>query len=102
MNKITIHGKEYNLKYTIRSLFIFEQITGHPFKIETTMDNYIFFYSLILANNRDNPLLWDEFCDAIDEDPHIVEKIAELVANQNKLEEQFGDEDKTMDEQKKS
>lgn len=29
MNTITINNTEYKVKYTIRALFIFEQITGN-------------------------------------------------------------------------
>ena len=56
MEKITIKGTDYKLKYTIRAMFIYEQITGKPFGISTLLDNYIFFYSMILANNPDNIL----------------------------------------------
>ena len=35
---ITIKGNEYNVKYTIRSMFIFEKITKKQFKIESIMD----------------------------------------------------------------
>ena len=43
MNTIKINGEEYVIKYTIRALFMWEQITGKPFKINTLLDNYIFF-----------------------------------------------------------
>jgi hypothetical protein len=68
---ITINNKEYKVKYTIRALFIFEQITGKAFEIKTLLDNYIFFYSMILANNPENILDWNEFIDALDSDPSI-------------------------------
>lgn len=61
MNTITINNTEYKVKYTIRALFIFEQITGKAFEIKTLLDNYIFFYSMILANNPDNILDWNVF-----------------------------------------
>ena len=32
MNTITINNTEYKVKYTIRALFIFEQITGKAFE----------------------------------------------------------------------
>ena len=71
MNTITINNTEYKIKYTIRALFIFEQITGKAFEIKTLLDNYIFFYSMILANNPDNILDWNVFIDALDSDPSI-------------------------------
>ena len=72
MNTITINNKEYKVKYTIRAMFIFEQIKGESFAINTSL------YSLILANNKDNPLSWDEFIDAIDNDPTIAQQINAL------------------------
>ena len=38
-----INNKEYKLKYTLRALFIYEQITGKAFKLETLTDEYLFF-----------------------------------------------------------
>lgn len=102
MNTIFIKGKEYNLKYTIRSLFLFEQITKKSFKIETLLDNYIFFYCLILANNKDNPIDWDDFIDALDEDPTLFNRMGDIVAKQQKKNELFEGDEKEDEEQKKS
>lgn len=76
--KVTINNKEYKIKYTLRALFIFEQITGKSFNLETLLDNYIFFYSIIVANN-DDVLTWDEFIDALDNDPTILTQISKAV-----------------------
>lgn len=102
MEKIEINGKEYNLKYTIRSLFLFEQITKKSFKIETLLDNYVFFFCLILANNKDNPIDWDEFIQAMDDDPTLFQRIGEIVAKQQKKNELFDGDEKEDGEQKKS
>lgn len=67
-----IRNKEYKLKYTLRALFIFEQITGKVFKLETLTDEYIFFYSMLLANNPDMELSFESLIDAIDEDINIM------------------------------
>lgn len=103
MDKIKIGKKNYNLKYTIRSLFLFEQITKKPFKIETLLDNYVFFYCLLLANNKDNVIEWDDFIDALDKDPTLFSKMSEIIAKQQKKNELFEDDDENNDgEQKKS
>ncbi len=78
MKTISIKNKEYKVKQTLRALFIFEQITGRPFEIKTMLDNYIFFYSVILANNPDNILDWDDFIDALDENPNLLNDFTEL------------------------
>lgn len=81
---IKINDKEYKVKYTIRALFIFEQITGKAFEIKTLLDNYIFFYSMILANNPDDVLDWNVFIDALDSDPSIFKQLNTLVENEQK------------------
>lgn len=102
MEKITIANREFNIKYTIRALFIFEQITKKPFKIESLLDNYIFFYSMILANNKDNVLEWDAFIDAIDADPTLFNKMSDIVTAQQRKNELFEGDEEEGEEEKKS
>ncbi len=97
---ITINGKEYNVRYTLRALFIFEQITNKPFKIETLLDNYIFFYSIILASNKDKVLDWDEFIDELDRNPKLYTEITNVINEQQKKDNIFMNEDSS--EEKKS
>lgn len=93
MKTINIKNKEYKVKQTLRALFIFEQITGRPFEIKTMLDNYIFFYSVILANNPDNILDWDDFIDALDETPNLLNDFTELNQEQNKVDALFNSEE---------
>lgn len=81
---ITINNKQYKVKYTIRSLFIFEQITGKPFNISTLFDNYLFFYCLILANNPDNVLEFEEYIDAVDSDKGLYQQLTKAVEEYQK------------------
>lgn len=97
---ITINGKQYRVKYTIRALFIFEQITGKPFEIKTLLDNYIFFYSMILANNPDNVLDWDVFLDALDSDKELMTQLTKLVDDYQKKDSIFEQVDATSGEKK--
>lgn len=101
MNTITIKGTEYKIKYTIRALFIFEQITGKAFNIETLLDNYIFFYSMILANNE-TVLDWNDFLDALDETPEMFSQMNEIVAKQQKKDSVFNNNEDSTNEEKKS
>ena len=94
MKEIEINGKNYKLKYTIRSLFIWEQITGKPFKIENMLDNYLFFYSMILANNPDEILTWDDYLNAMDEDPTLFKRMSDIIEEQQKKDNLFTTEEK--------
>lgn len=102
MKTIKIKGNDYKVKYSIRALFIFEQITGKPFEIKTLLDNYIFFYSMILANNKDNILDWNDFIDELDENPKLYAQISEIINEQNKKDNLFDYQDKEGNEEKKS
>ena len=93
MKSITINGTDYKIKYTIRALFIFEQITGKSFQLNSLLDNYVFFYSMILANNKDNPLNWDDFLNAIDEDPTLFSRMSDIVNDEQTKNKVFNKED---------
>ena len=95
MKTIKINDKEYKVKYTIRALFIYEQITGKPFAINTLLDNYLFFYCMILANNPDDVLEWDQFLNAIDNDPTLFSQINSTVEDSQKKDELFNNEETT-------
>ena len=101
MEKIKIGEKEYNLKYTLRSLFIFEQIEKKPFKIETLLDNYVFFYSILLANNPNDCISWDEFIDAMDDDATLFQRMTEVIEKQQKKNDIFSEDDDKDKKQKK-
>ena len=88
---ITINNKEYKVKYTIRALFIFEQIAGRAFEIKSTLDNYLFLYSMILANNPDTPLDWDEFIDAMDNDMSLIGQLNKIISDSQKKNELFNE-----------
>ena len=100
MKTIEINGTEYNIKYTIRALFIFEQISGKSFKLDTLLDNYLLFYSMLLACNKDNVLSWDDFIDAIDNDPQLLVKLNDAVEAQQKQDAIFNHDDTDKDEKK--
>ena len=95
MKTIKINDKEYKVKYTIRALFYWEQITGKSFAINTLLDNYLFFYCMILANNPDDVLEWDQFLNAIDNDPTLFSQINSTVEDSQKKDELFNNEETT-------
>ena len=99
---ITIKNKQYKVKYTIRALFIFEQITGKPFNIATLFDNYLFFYCLILANNPDNVLDFEDYIDAVDSDKNLYQQLTKAVEEYQKQDNLLSGEDDSEGGQKKS
>lgn len=100
--KIKIKGVEYNIKYTVRAMFIFEQITNRAFEVKSVLDNHLFFYSLILANNKDTALEWEEFLDAVDEDPDLIASLNKVIMDYKKKDDIFEAEDGDGDPSKKN
>lgn len=90
---ITIRGKEYKVKYTIRAMFIFEKMANKLFKIESLLDWYIFYYSMILANNPDCELLFDDFIDECDSNPALIVKMQEYLNKEMAINNQLKKED---------
>lgn len=81
---IKIKGKDYKVKQTIRAIFLWEQISEKQFEIKSTLDNYLYFYCLLLANNKDF-MSWDEFIDTLDDEPGIIVEMSQLLTEQSKL-----------------
>ena len=98
MEKIKIKKKNYNVKYSLRALFLYEQITGKAFEMSTTMDTFVFYYCMILANNKDTKLTFDEFIDAVDNDPKIAVKFSQMLVRQNEKQTMLGSQDEGEEE----
>lgn len=102
--KIKINDKEIELKYSFRSLIIYENIQNKTFAPESTTDVLIFFYSTILGADRDIQLSFDDFLDMIDENPNLVLEFSNwLISEMNKNEVmESKDEVKEEEESKKN
>lgn len=68
---ISIKGKEYSLRYTIRNMIMYEEIAGVPFNPSKTLNVLLFVFCVLVCNNPDFRLGLNEFVDACDEDPSI-------------------------------
>ena len=95
IRKITINGVEYKVKRTIKAMFIMEQITGHPFAINTLQEQYLFFWCMLYANNPDTCLDYDDFLNAIDDDNDLIQQLLRLNDDENTRDEMLsGGDDK--------
>ena len=98
---IRINNIDYTLKYTIRALFIFEQITNKTFEIKNVTDTYIFLYSIILANNADCTLTFTDLINACDEDNTIMQQFNEFLITNSEKNKLFNSNDNDDDVSKK-
>jgi hypothetical protein len=86
--EITIKGESYRIKYTLRALFIFENVTGKSFNVESSMEQFLFYYSILLANNPGMTMSFDEFIDACEPDAEgsqdIIKAFSDMLEAQEK------------------
>ena len=97
---IRINNTDYVLKYTIRALFIFEQITNKTFEIKNVTDTYIFLYSIILANNLDCTLTFTDLINACDEDNNIMQRFNEFLITNSEKNKLFNSDDNDVSKKK--
>lgn len=87
--KITIKEKEYTIKYTLRALFIYEQITGKTFKILTITDEYIFIYCLLLANIPNIEMSFEDFINECDQNPELILSMQKFLSKEMQKQSAF-------------
>lgn len=68
---IQINGSDYYLKYTIRALFIYEELTGTTFNPERLLNEYTLMYAILIANNEYFNIEFSEFIRLCDEDTKV-------------------------------
>lgn len=68
---IKIADNDYQLKYTVRGLFVYEQITGTTFSPDKLLNEYTLMFSILIANNPHFRLTFDEMIEYCDQDSSI-------------------------------
>lgn len=69
---INIKGQEVTLKYSFRSLIMYENIQNKSFDPKTTTDVLVFFFCIIISSAKGIDLTFDEFLDMIDDNPELL------------------------------
>lgn len=104
--EVTINGANYKIKYTLRALFIFEQITGKSFNVESSMEQFLFYYAILLANNPGMKMSFEDFIDACEPDAEgskeIIKAFSDMLTAQDKKMSMMKGEEKEADGEKKS
>lgn len=99
--KITYKDKEYEIKYSLRAMMVYENITEKSFAPKSLTDIIVFFYSSLTAYS-DDPIDFNEFLDWLDEDPERLNIFSSWLielCNNNKL--KSPSKEKNIDEEKK-
>lgn len=96
-----ILGKEYNLKFGLRSMFIYESITGEVFNIKTIFDEYVYFYACLMSDASNPPLDFDDFINYADEHPELLKEFDAALLVESKRKEMLTDKTKKKAKVKK-
>lgn len=72
---IELKGHTYKLKYTLRGLFLYEQIAGAPFTPDKTMNVFLLIFCFLIANNDGFDLSFADFTDILDDEPGKIREI---------------------------
>ena len=80
--KLNIKDKEIELKYSIRALLMYENMTDKTFSTSTLLtDMVVFMYCVVISSSKDYSLSFDEFIDYLDENPNANQEFAEWLKN---------------------
>lgn len=85
--KITINQKEIELKYSIRSLIMFENITEKTFNPQGVGDVVTFFYCVVVSSAKDYSIEYDDFLDWLDENIDELKNFADWLQKISSVEE---------------
>lgn len=75
--KINIKGKEIELKNTFRSMIIYEKVAGKTFNPQGITEILLYFYSVIMASDKDCELEFDDLLDMVDNNPKLITDFSE-------------------------
>lgn len=84
MRQVTIQGKDYKLAYNLRTLFLYEEIAGKPYEGKKTVESYTLMYAMLLANNEDFSLSFEELINECDADLGLFQEFTEVLVEQGK------------------
>lgn len=70
--KIELNNKEIELKYSMRALMMFENVTGASLSTHGLTDVMTFFYCVVLSSSKDYTITFDDFIDYIDANPSKI------------------------------
>ena len=76
---ITIKDNNIEIKQTLRSLLLFENIAGHSYNANGMNDIILFVYCVIVASGKLYDLTYDEYLDWADENPDTLTKLINFI-----------------------
>lgn len=100
---INIKGKDVTLKYTFKSMMMYENITNKAFAPSTLTEVIIFMFCVIIASDKSAQLTFEELIDIVDDNPSLLEDFSEWLTKEvNKQNLLAQDREPVVDEEKKT
>lgn len=97
-----IKNKNIKLEYKNRALYLWEASNERRFELKTQFDEDFFLFCLVISNNKDIDLTFEEFADWLEKNPKArLEFIEFLKRNDIKQEDFIVKEDNDSDDAKK-
>ena len=94
MKTISLNGKDFSLKYTLRAFFVLKTISGYPFQFGKMLDEFLLFYSFLLASNQELfKMEFEEFIELCENDLTLFEQFKEFILDEIKLRSQSAGND---------
>ena len=82
--QITINNKSYQVRFSMRAIKLFEEMTGKSIKDVTGVwDNLQYCYYTIKALNEDFDMTLEQFIDLLDENPQLLIDLTYSVAEKS-------------------
>lgn len=86
---ITINKKKITLKYTVRAMMMYENMTQKSFAPSTLTDVITFMYCVVVSSMKDYSLKFDDFISYLDEHPETINKFAEWLQDNGNANSDF-------------
>lgn len=75
------NNREVELKYSIRAMMMYENITGNSFNPQNLTDILTFFYCIVVSSMKDYSYSFEQFIDELDNEPSKLEELTKWMNN---------------------
>lgn len=96
MRTVTVQGKELKVVYNLKGLFVYEEIAGQPYMGGKLSETYLLLYAMLIANNEEFAMTFDEFIAECDENMEIYQAFVQVMNEKMKRVEAYHDKKKAV------
>ena len=86
---LKIKDKEIELKYSIRSMIMYENMTEKTFAPTSLTDVITFMYCVVVSSAKDYSISFDEFIDYLDENQNAINEFGDWLQSSSNSNDNF-------------